>query len=329
MRRSILFLSMSTLRTHLRGIARVNVDHPYRPSFSLVLGKGLKLSEAPTVESPSLLLPSLFNLTLNPGQLLKNKSCPWFYRLNQLFGKYMVTIPSETFLSTRELLQASLSRLRAFRLEPSSMLKYPILNYFPVLRTIKGSIGISSWFNNSQIYTNNFFGWLRDWNVFGDNYMEPPTVLLVSDQISTGRFPSSVFTVKFWDFNWKLDSSLQSQKGDFQTIKPDRVRSISVAYRAKLRARARDFFTLPFKLFNSFQNLCSSDPSRACQFRREFIFIPVVVVGCMMEVNAIRLPSLKAILESVYAFTVEIKTVSSIALGNKRIRIVLLTSMFL
>jgi len=104
-------LNMPTLAAFLRSVAWVNKLDFHAFTFSFVGDECLELSKAPSMQSTALSLPPKGSAA-NIREVFKNQCCTGLNRLNQALREYMVTIFSETFLSTRDFLQVSLGRLQ-------------------------------------------------------------------------------------------------------------------------------------------------------------------------------------------------------------------------
>lgn len=146
--------SMPAGGAHLGGFARVNPAHRYASLLGLVLDKGAKLGERPTVQSASLCAATSLGARANVSEVLHDDSPAWRTGLDNPFGENVVAVATKPRLSAAHLLEMSLGRLRALCLKSATKLEVAALNGSPALLTKEPIVGGDGGLGNAEVHAN-------------------------------------------------------------------------------------------------------------------------------------------------------------------------------
>src|SRR5215212_447716 len=122
-RAAVITRDVSTRRTHLRGIPRVNPGHRHAPLFGLVLDKGSDLVERPAVNAPGLLAVAHRDPLADVGQVLQDNRPARGRRLHDALREDVITVAPKASLRAPGQLEPAQSRLGALRLQGATLLE--------------------------------------------------------------------------------------------------------------------------------------------------------------------------------------------------------------
>ena len=134
---AVSFVGVTTFRTFLARVSRINTDNLFTKCFGFVPDKLFKLKETPVVELPVELPPAPAVLDSNAGEVFECKHLVW--HIHDLFRDTMINILNKPFFFSTDLLKKTFSRFSAFALEFSpKMLVFAsnILDLFAIKESI-------------------------------------------------------------------------------------------------------------------------------------------------------------------------------------------------
>lgn len=282
---TICFRNMPTPGTLLRRVPRIDICDKNTEKKGLVSKKCLKTEKTPRMEPPLNISASLHPGS-NIGQIFQHDCCTLLNRLDQPFGKNMIAIAAETFLSARDLFQVSLSRSCAFRLKGSSKSKGSIFDLSPSTRSEKLSFTSYGGATDPKIYSNNPFCGLNFFRFSFNNDMEPKTTFSVATKVGRAHFPIDPGVVMFRDLKSQRLTSLNRSNRSFSS-KIDGCGMRIVPDTLPLRSGTRDLLALFAKGFSRSQGFGSLGSGRAYELGRKSGQRSLVEVGVVMEFDSV------------------------------------------
>jgi len=149
---------MSTFRTGLRGVTRVNFDYLDTTLLCFVCDKVIELSKGPSMQlalsRDILILFASSNLTILSDvlEVFQNDSATRSSVLSDTFAKDMIAISVETRLMLTHFLEVTLSGLRSFRLQFAPYTKILPVSFFPMLVAKELTLGGNGWSVQAEVY---------------------------------------------------------------------------------------------------------------------------------------------------------------------------------
>ncbi len=284
--------NVSAFTTLLRGISCIYIDHSYSLCLCFILYKVLKLSKVPTLQPASVLLVNL-NPFPNPFELFKDDYSTSKNKVNYFPSYLMVNASSKPFLLLRKFLEVSLSRRSVFGLQSFAKCTIPFRNNSYV-STVKKPVNLSvrsrynSKFTKPQVNSNVEVGrfYIGEF-LFNSSIEEELFKSLIILEVSRGKFPIEIPLEVVRNLYLKLQSSLNSSKGNFLPIKPDGIGTLVIADSRVVAFRTPAFKSFPFPFDSRLEIFSSNNPCRDYKLRREGKFLSQRVVGEFVEFNSI------------------------------------------
>src|SRR2546429_1450984 len=155
---------MITLRTSLRGMSRVNLDHLDTAFLSLICDEVVKLSKRPSMQPTFsrdiLVLFAASNLAIlsDVFEVFQNDRTPWVCVLDDTLAEDMITISVETRLPFTQFLEMTFSGFTSFRLQLAPNAEILTVNFFPLAIAKKATLRGYCGSIQSEVYPDDFFG---------------------------------------------------------------------------------------------------------------------------------------------------------------------------
>lgn len=280
------FVSVTAAAALLAGVTGVAICDFVSGQSRFVLDEELQAVEAPRMQSSSLGFPCLDSGS-DVGQVFQCQRRASLNRPDDVPRQHLVAVAAETSEPTRQLLQVSLGRLGAFRLQGTTKFESPVLDDFPLTGTEKLACAGNGGAVDAQVYADNLpVGLERRQFAFHDD-MQPQPVLAVGAEFGGADFPAdSNFVARG---NRKADglSSSEAGKGGGLLCQFDVCRPDVIADRAVLGNGAGDLLALPLAGLGTNQRLSCFDASGTDQLRREHGIGSFSGIGITVQFDAV------------------------------------------
>ena len=283
---SVLTACMPALRTLLRRVPRVYIDHKYPCHQGFVGHEGLKSSKTPRVESPL----QAFS-TLHPGadirQIFQCDRIALLNRCDHLLRKHVITIAAETFLSAKHLSKMSSSRLSAFRLKSASKTEGSVLNLSPMTLPKKSCLTRHRGAANPEIYADHFS---RRFNCLFCSFhrdVQPKSPLAIDAKIRRTDLPTNAGLVVLVDLECQNLTSRDRGYRSSPFRKINRSGSSVVSHGDVTGLRARDLFAFDLEGSSRSERFCSANAGGANELRGEARLGSFGVVGFVVKLDSV------------------------------------------
>jgi hypothetical protein len=277
LRFTVSFFNMSTARTFLAGIFRVNFKQLHAKQFCFIGKKLFELVERPV----EMLCPLAFaNRSGLPYafQVFNGNGIPKCLRLlDNVFADYVIGVALKAFLFTRQFLQMSFSGFCSLRLQSGAkfLVALALLLYLFTAETFASGVG--SKIGNTQINSENFVGFRRS-QVFDVAGNKQEKLATMQNEVGftftvLQHIPLSLTTNKR-----QIHSSFESPKIDLLLWNFESENPVVECNCAVLTENSL-FLLADFVGIGDFRN------SADCNLSREFERFPDVIVGSVMQGN--------------------------------------------
>lgn len=273
-------------RTFLRRVPRIDITDRYADCQSLVGEKGLETTETPRMKPPSLPLPRL-DTKPNICQIFQCDSGALRNGSDQLLGKHVVTIAAETCLPTRQRLEVSSRRARAFRLQGATESKSSLINLSPPSLSEKSGRTCNGGAANPKINANNLPCRINTGKRCGNNDMGPEPALPIPNKVGATHLPVNTISMVPWQRQVHVLTSLKRSKTQSASSQVNVRRPGVVSNSLEIRMGAANFSPLGPKRFCGGKGFRSLHPGRADKLRRQAGLLPLPMVGSVVQFDTI------------------------------------------
>lgn len=245
LRTAIGAMLMPAPRAHLRSVARVYPLYAHTPLLCFVKRQGVELGKGPTMQFPLiidvlvLLAASHLGGISDVGQVLKDDGAARGSILDDALGEDMITVPVESLLPLRKLLQVTFRGLCSFGLEFSPEAKVTAVNLFPMFRAKKLMLGGHSRSREAKINSDHFPCRVDSRFRHMHHDMQPPFPLTI-DEVSSGNLVSCVASAEMGNRKGNAESSSTTRELNRLCLPVQEVGMFIVADRTELALRHLD-----------------------------------------------------------------------------------------
>ena len=289
---------ITTARTSLRSVARVNRYHLHSGFLNFVSKKSPELGKRPAMQ-PALAftMPGAYPVS-NLSQILNHDSCARGGTLDNPFGENVVTITPKPYLSASQLSQVAFSRFSAFGLKCPPIAEVAVVNLFAMFLTKKLSLRSNRRVVKTQIHADNFTA-SNVVNFWQANYHIQPELTFAVKQVSTVNRIAGVFSgvATKWTGTTR-PPALPVVKAVKLSVLPF-LTTLVVADRTKPRTWLTGFSTVFLSSKSAFQSFGSLDPGCANKLARQHHQGFNQIVSGFMKFNAVFLGVLPAVLTDI------------------------------
>ena len=283
---SVGLLGVATLATFLACVAGINVRYCNAREFRFISQECLETVEAPTVQSPALLLSTLYIIS-NVGEIFEGYRSSLLNRIHNTSGQDVITVLAKTVYPSAQFTQMSAGRTGAFRLKVSTKSECSLFNLTPASIPKKLSIAGYCGSDDPKVYPYHPTGKCNRFKVFLHYYMEPKAPLAVLDKIDGPLFPVQSGAVDFRNYEVDSKPTCHSGKAGQVSIEPELAGASIIADSASLRLRHGHFLALPLQGPYGGKRLGGLDPGRANQLRLEIGGFPFRRIGLVVKFHPV------------------------------------------
>ena len=228
LRTAIVACLVPTTRARLRGVARINLDHPDALGLRLVGQKRMKLCKAPRVDTPLPLHALAFFAATNlrvltdVGQVLKDQRATRRGRFYEAFGEDVIMVFSLPQPLTRKFFQVPFSRFCAFRLQFPAQAKHASFLFFPATLSQKGTGAGHGWTIEPKVNPNHLTGRIKHGSRKRDNDMQK-IASVVETQIGRASLPTHILPSMVRDGERNLKTARDARQAGCHAVPLDPV----------------------------------------------------------------------------------------------------------
>ena len=246
LRRTIAPVGVATSVASLRGVSRVYRDNLAAEGLSLILKESLELGEAPRVKSTLRFSTSRLDSSPDVGEVFHHDSGSRLNAFEDLRGKHVVAIPSESLFTSSEASKAPFGGLSAFGLQITLEAKGTLDYFFHVPVTMKAVVRADSRASDTKVHTDSFTVTYKRDTRQTNHDMEPETSLAV-DNVSRCRRATDCILGIFREFEGYFHSATCCRHTDnaFVPVYFEGVQVIPRLAENRLRTRCLSTFFNP------------------------------------------------------------------------------------
>src|SRR5258708_442004 len=219
---------MSTTRTGLAGVARINFLDTNPACLRFVGKKRVELGKRPAMHAALSLTFAMGDPLSDIRQVLQHDGTARSGVLNKTFGEDMVVIFSLPKPLARKLFQVPFGRFASFFLKLAAQAEDAAFLLLPLALSQEMAIAGDSRTVEAQVYSNHFCGWRDNWSRKRDNDMQEVTSL-AKTQVRRAHVAAEVCCGVFGNGEIHLNASCHAGKATGHALPLDPVRTLVIA----------------------------------------------------------------------------------------------------